>query len=85
MKQIYGIYEAKNLTKEQTKKYKMTKKEIFRKFDNLSKGELNTKNNKNSYITSAMTANIKNSRVEKKEVKKKKNRCFQKKPNDSRI
>ena len=71
MKQIYGIYEAKNLTKEQTKKYKMTKKETFRKFDNLSKVELNTKNNKNGYVTNAMTANIKNSRVEEKEVKEK--------------
>ena len=49
----------------------MTKKEIFRKFDNLSKDELNTKNNKNSYVRNAMTANIKNSRVEKKEVKEK--------------
>ena len=49
----------------------MTKKEIFRKFDNLSKVELNTKNNKNGNVTNAMTANIKNSRVEEKEVKEK--------------
>ena len=49
----------------------MTKKETFRKFDNLSKVELNTKNNKNGYVTNAMTANIKNSRVEEKEVKEK--------------
>ena len=69
--QIYGIYETKNLTKEQIEKYKMTKREFFRKFDNLSKDELNTKNNKNSYVRNAMTANIKNSRVGKKEVKEK--------------
>ena len=71
LKQIHDIYEAKNLAKEQIKKYKMAKREIFRKFDNLSKDELNTKNNKNSYVRNAMTANIKNSRVEKKEVKEK--------------
>ena len=26
LKEIYGIYETKNLTKEQTKKYKMTER-----------------------------------------------------------
>ena len=36
LKQIYGIYKTKNLTKEQIKRYKMTKREIFEKFDNLS-------------------------------------------------
>ena len=29
LKEIYCIYETKNLTKEQIKEYKMTKKEIF--------------------------------------------------------
>ena len=29
MPYIYGNYETKNLTKEQVKKYKMTKKEFF--------------------------------------------------------
>ena len=36
----------KNPTKEQLKKYKMTKREIFEEFDNLSEKELNKKNNK---------------------------------------
>ena len=31
LKQIYGIYETKNLSKEEIKKYKMTKREIFEK------------------------------------------------------
>ena len=35
LKEIYGIYKTKSLTKEQSKKYKMTKREIFEKFDNL--------------------------------------------------
>ena len=35
LKEIYGIYEKK-LTKEEIKNYKMTEREIFEKFDNLS-------------------------------------------------
>ena len=36
----------KELTKEEIKNYKMTKREIYEKFDNLSKDELNIKSNK---------------------------------------
>ena len=39
-KEIYGIYKAKNLSKEQIKKYKMTEREIFEKYVNLSENEL---------------------------------------------
>ena len=46
LKEIYGIYKAKSLTKEQIKRYKMTKREIFEKFGNLNEDELNPKNNK---------------------------------------
>ena len=35
LKEIYGIYEKK-LTKEEIKNYKMTEREIFAKFNNLS-------------------------------------------------
>ena len=35
LKEIYGIYEKRKLTKEETKNYKMTEREIFEKFDNL--------------------------------------------------
>ena len=45
LKQIYGIYRTKNVTKEQIKKSKMTEREIFEKYDNLSEDELNTKQN----------------------------------------
>ena len=34
LKEIYGIYERKNLTEKQVRKYKMTKQEIFEKYAN---------------------------------------------------
>ena len=40
IKEIYGIYERKNLTKEQIK---INEREIFEKYDSLSENELNTK------------------------------------------
>ena len=40
LKEIYGIYETKNLTKRQIRKYKMTEREIFEKYANLSEDEL---------------------------------------------
>ena len=36
LKGIYGIYEKKELRKEAIKNYKMTEREIFKKFDNLN-------------------------------------------------
>ena len=45
LKEIFCIYKTKSLTKEQIKRYKMTKREIFENFDNSSEGELNAKNN----------------------------------------
>ena len=48
LKEMYGICETKSPTKKQVNEYKMTKREIYRNFDNLSKKELNTKNNKNT-------------------------------------
>ena len=50
LKEIYGICETKNPTKEQVNEYKMTERKIYKKFDNLSKKELNTKNNKKDYV-----------------------------------
>ena len=46
LKEIYGIYETKNLTKKQVNKYKMTKREIYKKFTNISDKELHAINNK---------------------------------------
>ena len=68
IKEIYGIYGAKNLTKEEIKNYKMTEREIYEKFDNLREDELNTKSNKNVFVkNNVMTAIIKHCRGEKKE------------------
>ena len=64
LKDIYDIYETKSLTKEQIKRYKITKRDIFEKFNNLS--ELNAKNNKEVYSKSdVMTTVIKHCRSEK--------------------
>ena len=37
LKEIYDICETKSPTKKQVNEYKMTKREIYRKFTNLSK------------------------------------------------
>ena len=48
----------KKLTKEEIKNYKLTEREIYEKFDNLSEDELNTKNNKNTFIRNNVMKNI---------------------------
>ena len=49
----------------------MTEREIYEKFDNLSKDELNTKSNKNVYVkNNVMTNIIKHCRGEKKRNKR---------------
>ena len=47
LKEMYGIYKTENLSNKQIKKYKMTEKEVFKKYANLSEDQLNTKSNKN--------------------------------------
>ena len=70
LKEIYGMYEKKELTKEEIKSCKMTEREIYEKFDDLSKDELNTKSNKNVYVrNNVMTNIIKHCRGEKKRNK----------------
>ena len=49
LKEIYGICETKNISKEQVNEYKMTESEIYKKFTNLSKQELKKKSNKKPY------------------------------------
>ena len=66
LKEIYGICETKNPTKERVNEYKMTKREVYKMFDKLSEKELNTKNNKRTYVRNdVMTAIIKRCRGEK--------------------
>ena len=68
LKEIYGIYEKRKLTKEEIKCFKMTEREIFKKFDNLNEDELNTKSNKSVYVKNIILTNIiKHCRGEKKE------------------
>ena len=68
LNEIYGICETKNLSKEQVNEYIMTKRKICKKFTNLSKQELNKKNNKKTYARNdAMITIIKRCRGEKKQ------------------
>ena len=58
LKEIRGVYEKKELTKEETKCYKMTERKIYEKYDNLSKDELNIKSNKNVFVKNNVMTNI---------------------------
>ena len=70
LKERYGIYGKRKLTKEEITNYKMTEREIYEKFDNLSKDELNTKSNKNVYVKNNVIRNIiKHCKGEKKRNK----------------
>ena len=72
LKEIHGICETKNPTKEQIKKYKMTERKFFEKYANLSEDKLSKKSNKNAYVKNdVMTTVIKRCRGEKKEAKEK--------------
>ena len=63
--EIYGTCETENPAKKQVNEYKM-QKEIYKKFTNLTNKELNTINNKKSYVRNdVMTTNIKQCRGEK--------------------
>ena len=59
----------KKLTKEETKRYKMTEREIFKNFDKLSEYELGKRVIKMFFVKNTIMANIiKHCRSEKKEV-----------------
>ena len=69
LKEIYGICKTKNPSKEQVNEYKMIKKQIYKKFTNLSQEKLNIINNKKTYVkNNVMTTIIKHCRGEKKET-----------------
>ena len=62
------VFMKKKITKEEIKNYKMTEREIYEKFDNLSEDELNAKSNKNTFVrNNVMTNIIKHCTGEKKE------------------
>ena len=58
LKEIHGICETKNPTKEQVNEYKMTERKIYKKFVNLSEKELNTKSNKITYVKNDVMTTI---------------------------
>ena len=67
LKEICSIYKTKNPTEDQIKKHRMTEREIFEKYDNLSENELNAKTNKDVYAKKdVMTTVIKRCRGETK-------------------
>ena len=69
LKEIYGICKTKNPSKEQVNEYKMIKKQIYKKFTNLSQEKLNIINNKKTYVkNNVMTTIIKHCRGEKKKI-----------------
>ena len=68
LKEIYGICETKNPSKEQVNEHKMTKKQIYKNFTNLSQEKLNTIDKKTYVKNDVMTTIIKRCRGEKKEV-----------------
>ena len=66
LKEIYGICETKNPSKEQVNEHKMTK-QIYKKLANLSQEKLNTIDNKKTYVKNdVMTTIIEHCRGEKK-------------------
>ena len=73
LKEIYDIYKTKNLTNKEIRKYKMTEKEIFEKYANLSEDELSEISNKNVCVKNDVIGTvIKRCRGEKKKEAKEK-------------
>ena len=69
LKEIHGVYGKKQLTKKEIKNYKVTEREIYEKFANLSNDKLNKKSSKFVYVKNNVMKNIiKHCRGEKKEV-----------------
>ena len=61
------VFMEKKLTKEEVKCYKMTEREMFKKFSNLSNDKLNKISNKFAYVKNTIMRNIiKHCRGEKK-------------------
>ena len=69
LKEIQDHYGEKNLTRDEIKCFKMTEREIFKKFVKISKDRLNTKSNKKVFVKNTILTNIINHcKGEKKEV-----------------
>ena len=78
------VFMEKKLIKEDIKCYKMTEREIFKKFRNLSNDKLNKISNKFAYVKNTIVTNIiKHCRGEKKSNKS--SRWIQKKIDACRL
>ena len=67
LKEIFGKYGTKSLTKEQIRRYKMNEIEISEKYDDLSENELNEKSNERVHVKNyVITFVIKHCKGEKK-------------------
>ena len=62
LKEIYGICETKNPSEEQVNEHKMTKKQIYKKFTNLSQEKLNTITNKKTYVKNDVMTTVEKTR-----------------------
>ena len=71
LKEIYCIYKTINHTKDQIRKYKITEREIFEKYANLSENELNAKNNNEVYAKNDVITTVIKRCWGKKEAKEK--------------
>ena len=70
LKEIHGVIETKNPRKKQIYEYKVTERELYKRFYNLSEKELNTKNNKTIYARNdVITTVIKCCRGKKRGVR----------------
>ena len=58
LKETYEIYATKNLTDKNIKKNKMTERDVFEKYDNLGKNELNSKSNIEVYVENELMTSI---------------------------
>ena len=69
LKEIHGTSGKKELTKEETKCYKVTEREFFKTFYDFDEDYSNTKSNKNVFDKNTIITNIiNNCKGEKKEV-----------------
>ena len=69
----------KNPIKKQVNEYKITKRQIYKKFNNLSEKELTTKNNKKTYIRNEKNKLMKKDRLTETIFKEKRQKALEKK------
>ena len=69
----------KNPIKKQVNEYKITKRQIYKKFNNLSEKELTTKNNKKTYVRNEKNKLMKKDRLTETIFKEKRQKALEKK------